>query len=138
MLQLIKKKDFIWMVILMAVLKALRDVELFRWEVSIFGLLPVQLQDALCYGWSVIDWFHITDALIIAIPLVFIFKQFSGSYKKAILYYIPFFVIFYQIFNLFYHVVFTLPAHWDLPLYSLILILVAVSFIIIYIVKEKK
>lgn len=121
-----KRWDF-WVVLLVMVLaKSLRDVDLFRWTISWFSMLPDTWEYWLRRGIGVIDWFHISDGILVAAPVIYIFylhferlsfvKMKKPSLWKVLLYYGIFWLIFYTLFNMLYHLVWTLPEYRDYPI----------------------
>ena len=98
------------------VMKTVRDVISFRYDISIFTRLPGWIQEFINdpedkYG--SFDGWHVADALIIAVSWILIMWFFIGSFWKALATYIIFWIIFYQLFRFFYHWLFTLPEYRD-------------------------
>lgn len=102
--------------------KVLRDVIAFRFVFSWLTLLPRWLRDWLTdgkrvfyQGRSVFDGWHVADGLVIASGWVLSMWLYLGNFWWALLTYAPFWIVFYQLFNIQFHWLWMLPEFRESP-----------------------
>ena len=92
-------------IVVIALLKALRDVSTFRWQHSIFA--NVKWANKFRNNPGVLDWFHISDGAVLAVAFLTAAYLFTRQIWISVVAYIVFRLILYRVFNFLFHFVFT-------------------------------
>lgn len=117
--------NLFWIIIAFLIIlqaKVIRDIIAFRYSWSILTRLPEWLQRWLrdddetdLESISVFDGWHVADGMVIAPAWVLVMWFYLESFIWALISYGPFWIVFYQVFNVFYHYIYMLPEYRENP-----------------------